>query len=420
MQLPLTNHLPLASSSQQLLTRRLLPLFIAAFSQGLVLWAPIEKVFLKSIGFDQAALGLMAACYASLIPLLDLTSGILADRWSRKGVLILASVASMLNALLGGLSHDVPTYLISTLFFGVEVALVSGTYESIVYDTLLEEIGESHAFERRLSQVKLLNSLALIISSLAGGIVATVLSPRLAYFATIPLVAISLGALLTFKEPHLHHSEGRTSLKSHLLAISQTLFQPGKTLHIITVLLATSLLLSVIFEFGPLWQLALAAPVGLYGLANAAVLSAGGVGSLLAARLTLSKPATIVGVAGLLVGSSLGLVVVKNAVVVILAQGVLAAGGVGVSMVFTRLLHDSLSSRVRAGAASGVGALSSIAFVLFALIFGVVSQHVGIFHAGWMVVGVTLLASMLLVKVALGKDFKGSTAADVPSSSGAC
>jgi MFS family permease len=416
MQLPLANHLPFASPSQPLLTRRLLPLFIAAFSQGLVLWAPVEKVFLKSLGFDQAALGLMAACYASLIPLLDLTSGLLADRWSRKGVLILASVASMLNALLGGLSHDVPTYLVSTLFFGVEVALVSGTYESIVYDTLLEQTGHSHAFEKRLSQVKLLNSLALIISSLTGGLVATLLSPRLAYFATIPLVAISLGALLTFQEPHLHHSERRTSLKSHLLAISQTLFRPGKTLHIITVLLATSLLLSVIFEFGPLWQLALAAPVGLYGLANAAVLSAGGVGSWLSARLTLAKPVAIVGVAGLLVVSSLALVIVKNAVVVIFAQGVLVAGGIGVSMVFTRLLHDSISSRVRAGAASGVGALSSIAFVLFALIFGVVSQHAGIFHAGWMVVGVTLLAGVLLVKVAVSKDFKGSAAAAEPSS----
>ncbi len=416
MQLPLANHLPFASPSQPLLTRRLLPLFIAAFSQGLVLWAPVEKVFLKSLGFDQATLGLMAACYASLIPLLDLTSGLLADRWSRKGVLILASVASMLNALLGGLSHDVPTYLVSTLFFGVEVALVSGTYESIVYDTLLEQTGHSHAFEKRLGQVKLLNSLALIISSLTGGLVATLLSPRLAYFATIPLVAISLGALLTFQEPHLHHSERRISLKSHLLAISQTLFRPGKTLHIITVLLATSLLLSVIFEFGPLWQLALAAPVGLYGLANAAVLSAGGVGSWLSARLTLAKPVAIVGVAGLLVVSSLALVIVKNAVVVIFAQGVLVAGGIGVSMVFTRLLHDSISSRVRAGAASGVGALSSIAFVLFALIFGVVSQHVGIFHAGWMVVGVTLLAGVLLVKVAVSKDFKGSAAAAEPSS----
>jgi MFS family permease len=410
MQIPLATHQSLASQSETLLTRRLLPLYIAAFSQGLVLWAPIEKVFLRSLGFDQAALGLMAACYSSLIPLLDLFSGLLADRWSRKGVLMLASVAAMLNALLGGLSHDVPTYLVSTLFFGVEVALVSGTYESILYDTLLEHTGHSQAFEQRLGQVKLLSSLALLLSSLVGGLVATLLSPRLAYFVTIPLVTISLGALLTFHEPHLHRSQGRTTLPSHLRAISQTLFQRRKTLPIVTVLLATSLLLSVIFEFGPLWQLALAAPVGLYGLANAAVLSAGGVGSWLAARLTLAKPATLVGVAMLLVTSSLALVVVKSVVVVILAQGVLVAGGVGVSMVFTRLLHDSLPSEVRAGAASGVSALSSSAFVLFALIFGVVSQHAGVFHAGWMVVGVALLAGALLVRVALGHDFKGSTA----------
>src|SRR6266480_3700022 len=196
------------------------------------------------------------------------------------------------------------------------------------------------------------------IGSLTGGLVTTILSPRLAYFATIPLVAISLGALLTFQEPHLHHTEGRISLKNHLLAICQTIFQPGKTLHIVTVLLATSLLLSVILEFDPLWQLALTTPVELYGLASAAVFAAGGLGTWLSARLTLSKPSTIVGVAGLLVASILTLVVVKNAVIVILAQVVLAAGGVGVSMVFTRLLHDSHSSQMRAGAASGVGALS--------------------------------------------------------------
>lgn len=408
MQLPLTSNLTLASS-QSALTRRLLPLYIAAFSQGLVLWAPIEKVFLKSLGFDSSALGLMAACYGSLIPLLDLTSGLLADRWSRKGILMLASVASILNALLGGLSHDVPTYLVSTLFFGVEVAFVSGTYESIIYDTLLEHNGQSRAFEKRLSQLKLLSSLALIIGALIGGLLATLLTPRLTYFATIPLVAISFGSLLTFQEPHLHHSDERISLKRHLQAIVQTLFQRGKTLPIVIVLLATSLLLSVIFEFGPLWQLALAAPVGLYGVANAVVLSAGGAGSWLSARLTLTKPAALVGIAGLLVGSSLALVVVRNVMVVILAQVALVAGGVGINMVFTRLLHDCLSSQMRAGAASGVGALSSIAFVFFALLFGVVSQHAGIFHAGWMVVGVALLVGLLLVKVAVGQGVKVSS-----------
>jgi MFS family permease len=400
MQLSLMSHLPLVPSSYTQCTKRLLPLFIAAFSQGLVLWAPIEKVFLNSLGVDQATLGLMAACYTSLIPLFDLASGILADRWSRKGILILASIASMLNALLGGLSYNVPTYLVSTLFFGVEVALVSGTYESILYDTLLEETGGSHAFEKHLSQVKLLSSLALIIGSLTGGLVATILSPRLAYFATIPLVAMSLLALLTFQEPHLHHAEARILLSNHLRSIAQTLFQSGKTLLIVLVLLVTSLLLSVIFEFGPLWQQALDAPVGFYGLANAAVLSASGVGSWLAPRLKLEKPTTIIGVAGLLLGASLALVVAKQAAVVILAQGVLVAGGTGISMVFTGFLHNSVSSRVRAGAASGVGALSSISFVLFSLLFGMVSQHAGIFHAGWMVVGVALLAAALLVKVA--------------------
>jgi len=103
------------------------------------------------------------------------------------------------------------------------------------------------------------------------------------------------------------------------------------------------------------------------------------------------------GMAVLLVGASLALVFVKSVVVVILAQGVLVAGGVGVSMVFTRLLHDSLPS--------GVSALSSSAFVHFALLFGVMSQHVGVFHAGWMVVGVALLAGTLLVTVDVDRDF---------------
>lgn len=397
MQLPLINHTPWPLRSQAL-PNRLLPLYIAAFSQGLVLWAPIEKVFLRNLGFDQAALGLMAACYSSLIPLFDLLSGLLADRWSRKGILMLASLAAMLNALLGGLSYNVPTYLVSTLFFGVEVALVSGTYESILYDTLLEESGHGLAFARRLSQVKLLNSLALLLSAFAGGLVAVLFSPRLAYFATIPLGVISLGALLPLREPHLHRTRERTSFVSHLRAISQILFQRGKTLRIVAILLATSLLLSAVFEFGPLWPLALAAPVGLCGVATAAVLSAGGAGSWLAARLTLSKPASVVGMVGLLVASSLALVAMRSAVIVILAQGVLVAGGVTINTIFTRMLHDALPSEVRAGAASGVSAFSSLAFVFFALLFGVVSQHAGIFHAGWMVVGITLLTGALLVK----------------------
>jgi hypothetical protein len=83
----------------------------------------------------------------------------------------------------------------------------------------------------------------------------------------------------------------------------------------------------------------------------------------------------------LLVESSLPSVIARNSLVVILAQGALVAGGGGIKMVFTRQMHDCLPSAVRAGAASGVGALSSMTFVPFALPFGVASQHLGIFRA---------------------------------------
>lgn len=53
----------------------------------------------------------------------------------------LASIALMLCALIGGLSTDVPTYILSALVLGVYFAMYSGTLNSIVYDTELEETG---------------------------------------------------------------------------------------------------------------------------------------------------------------------------------------------------------------------------------------------------------------------------------------
>ena len=72
------------------LPRRLRPLFLATLLQGMILWVPVEKLFLDEIGFDPTSMGVMAAAYAAAVPFLEIPSGILADRWSRRNVLILA------------------------------------------------------------------------------------------------------------------------------------------------------------------------------------------------------------------------------------------------------------------------------------------------------------------------------------------
>ena len=136
------------------LQRRLRPLHLAVALQGFMLWVPIEKLFMSEIGFDAAAVGVMAAAYAAVVPIVEVPSGILADRWSRRGVLIVASTALALCALIGGLSTDVPTYILSALILGVFFAMHSGTLDSVVYDTVLEETGHSDAFEQRIGRVR--------------------------------------------------------------------------------------------------------------------------------------------------------------------------------------------------------------------------------------------------------------------------
>src|ERR671919_1920748 len=95
------------------LGKRVVPLYLASFLGGLALWVPIEKLFMTEIGFTSATVGVMAAVYAVVVPILEVPSGVLADRWSRRGVLILASVAAIASVVIGGLHPSGAGYNIS-------------------------------------------------------------------------------------------------------------------------------------------------------------------------------------------------------------------------------------------------------------------------------------------------------------------
>jgi MFS family permease len=139
------------------------------------------------------------------VPFLEIPSGILADRWSRRIVLILANVALGGSALVGGLSANVPTYLVSALLLGVYFALQSGTVDSIVYDVIVEETGSGDGFEKEIGRLRLRlrEGVALVSSALAGGGIAAVTSPRVTYFLTVPFAVLSIGVLTRFAEPRL-------------------------------------------------------------------------------------------------------------------------------------------------------------------------------------------------------------------------
>lgn len=372
-------------------SRRLLPLYVAVFCQGVVFWYAIEKLFMTSIGFNDASIGVMVAVYSGIMLLIETPAGILADRWSRKGVLILSSIALGLSAIIGAVSGSVGIFIISTSLWGVYAALSSGTYDSIIYDVLQEEQGHSKNYEKFYGRHKVVEGIAFVVGSLAGGVIAQLLGMREAFYYSLPFIVASIALLLIFKEPTIHKLDAAESVKEHIGQTLSAVLKKRSLIAILVGLVVLNVVVASLFEFSQLWLIAVAAPVILYGPASALVFSSWSLGGIIAKHIKSFRWTLIVCAVMLVSAVSLGYV--HAVVFIIIMQAVLAIGVVGVVVVLTHQLHDQLPSRVRAGAASAVSTMSSIVIIPFALIFGILAHSQSVFIAS------AALSSLLAVGV---------------------
>jgi MFS family permease len=392
------------AAAPRTLARRLLPLQIGVGLQGLILWVPIEKLFMTEIGFDAASVGAMAAAYAAVVPLLEVPSGILADRWSRSWIMILGCVALMASSLLGGLSHSVIAYVIAAMVLGVYFAFSSGTVDSVVYDTVVEETGSNELYETWIGRTRAVESAAFVLSALAGGVLAQYTSARFTYFATVPLIGLAIIGFLRFHEPQLHKAAERVRLRSHIALTFRTMITFRVVLCALLLVAAGGLLSQAIFEFGPLWLVALAAPAALYGPYWATLVSTLGVAGLVIGKLHLERRLIVAVLIMVSLVTALLLTWTRSLPVVVTAQVVLALVLAIIGIHASRLLHDAVPSSIRAGVSSGAGTLTWMLFLPFSLVFGWVAQENSIYWSGFMLAGaVVVVGALLVISVRAGR-----------------
>jgi MFS family permease len=352
---------------------------------------------MTQIGFDAASVGVMAAAYAAVVPLLEVPSGILADRWSRNWIMILGCVALMISSLIGGLSHSVITYVIAAMVLGIYFACSSGTVDSIVYDTVLEETGSNELYETWIGRIRAVESAGFVISSLAGGVLAQYTSTRFTYFATIPLVGLAILGFLRFDEPRLHRAAERVTLRSHVALTFRTMITTRTVVRVLLLVATAGLLTQAVFEFGPLWLVAAAAPAVLYGPYWALLVSTLGIGGLLAGKLHMERRLMLAVLIILALATALLLTWTRSLAVLVTAQVVLALVLAIVGIHASRLLHDAVPSSIRAGVSSGAGTITWVLFVPFSLVFGWAAREKGVHWSGFMLAGAVVVVSVLLV-----------------------
>ena len=396
------------------LSTRLRPLQAALLLEGIAPWVPVEKILMTQLGFTPALIALMAVAYSAVVPALEIPFGILADRWSRRGVLMLASGAGLCSVVVGGLSQNVATYIASAMILGVYFAMQSGLVDAIVYDTLVEELGTADDFEREYGRMQLLNSAALTVSALAGGLIAAIASPGAAYLLTVPPAILGLVALSRFREPTLHRTKEASRLREHLTTTWRTVSRQPGVAPIVATMTIGGALTQMTFEFGPLWLVAASVPTVVFGPYTAAMTSTLGLGGLLAGRVRLD-PSVAAGAAVAMTACGIVLATCGAAWLLIGGQIILVALLVTVGIHLSRLLHDAVPSTMRSGVSSGVSTLSWLTFLPCSLLFGVLSAHGGIHAAGWIITALVAAAGIMLVRISRPAPLPGSASLCYPN-----
>jgi MFS family permease len=259
-------------------------LYVSHLLAGLVFWYGIEKLFMQHIGINATGVGVASAVYLTGNLLLDVPAGMLADRWSRKGVLVLSALSMIGCSLVLGTSHGLWQYLLGYLLYSGYIVTTGGTYQALIYDCLHEE-GRSQSYSKIAGRAFALFLAGAGVANLASGFLASRFNFQFNYFVTIVPCALNAVILLTIREPRFHKAERKERL---VVGFAKSARELWGAHALRTLAIASSVLFAVdIFkqDFGQLYMQRYVSTPEIIGILWAAYAFTWSLGSLIAHRM---------------------------------------------------------------------------------------------------------------------------------------
>lgn len=271
-------------------------LYVSNFLVGLVFWYGIEKLFMRSIGIDAVGVGVTTAVLLGFNLIFDIPSGILADKWSRKGMLFLAVTAMAIGSVILGTSHSLTPYIIGYLFYGVYVVSTSGTYQAIIYDSLYEE-GKTKNYSKIMGRAFALFLAGAGVANILSGFVSNTFNYQTAFLISVIPCILNIFVIASLKEPKFHKTEQKGRIFAQIKNASKAIADNG-FLRSIAIITSTLTIVELFMgDFGQLYMLRYVSTPRILGLLWAAYAFTWSLGSLLAhkfhTRLNILVVATV-------------------------------------------------------------------------------------------------------------------------------
>jgi MFS family permease len=269
----------------------------------LVPFYPLYALLFLDTGLSAAEISFLFALWSITALLTEVPAGALADRWSRRGVLVVAGVLQAAAFVVWTAAPASPAYAAGFVIWGVSGALVSGTVEALVYDGL-DALGVAESFARVKGWMTSAELLVQIPTAAAASALYALGGYPLVGWASAA-VCLAWGALaLRFPEAP-RTSDGESLLATLRQGVGEAVRIPALRLTVLAVALVGGL--DAVEEYFPVLAADVGVPTTAVPVAVLGVALAGAVGAALggrAGRLPDRGLLALLAASGLLLGAA--------------------------------------------------------------------------------------------------------------------
>jgi MFS family permease len=201
---------------------RVYPLFQAIAFTPVML--PVIVLFWEENGLDLFDVFALQGIFAVAVVLLEVPTGMVADRLGKRASLLGATALLSLGMLIYALSHGFGLFLLAEIVFALGAAMLSGADSSLLYDSL-KALGRQEDYKRLEGRARAMQMMAFAGCNLLGGVIGSY-----SYRATVwvSLVGPLIGFLVAWRFTEVQHREASSSMADALRGYRDLMTQAAR------------------------------------------------------------------------------------------------------------------------------------------------------------------------------------------------